>query len=90
MDEKDERDRVYDPMIYDIMRETANQIIANYLAWEREAATVDEAGHWRSERFRTRLEIRAVDPDSRRAVEAKTAELREVLSRMPEHAPAVA
>lgn len=84
-----EQDRLYDPMIYDIMRETANRVIGRYLVWQR-GTTGREAQHWQDERIRTRLAVRAVDPDSRRAVEAKTAELRETLRRMPEHAPAFA
>lgn len=85
-----EQDRLYDPMIDDIMREMANRVIADYVAWERGARDPAEAQHWQDERIRTRLAVRAVDPDSRRAVEAKTAELRETLPRMPEHAPAFA
>ena len=85
-----EPDRLYDPMIFDIMRETANRVVANYVAWEREARDPAEARHWQDARIRTRLAVRAVDPDSRRAVEAKMAELRETLRRMPEHAPAFA
>lgn len=83
-------DRNYDPMIFDIMRETANRVVATYVAWESEARDESEAAHWQAERFRTRHEVRAVDPDSRRAVEAKTAQLRAELARMPEHAPAFA
>ncbi|MCI1642821.1 MAG: hypothetical protein LKI27_09145 [Actinomyces sp.] len=89
MSQDDERDRIYDPMIYDIMREIANQVIGRYLVWQR-AATGREAQHWQDERIRTRLAVEAVNADSRRAVEAKTAELRETLRHMPEHAPAFA
>ena len=80
----------YDPMSFDIMRETANRVVANYIAWEREASDPREAEHWQSERFRTRQEVRAVNPDSLRAVEAETEQLRSTLARMPEHAPALA
>lgn len=84
--ERVEQDRRCDPMIYDTMRETANRVIGRYLVWQR-AATGREARHWQDERIRTRLEVRAVDPDDRREVEAKTAELRERFRRMPRHAP---
>jgi hypothetical protein len=82
MGQSDERDRLYDPMIYDVMRETANRVIGRYLVWQR-AATGGEAQHWQDERIRTRLAVRMVDPDNRRAVEAMTAELRETLRVFP-------
>ena len=92
MDQGVGQDGFYDPMIYDVMLEGANQVIANYVAWETEA---DEAGdavavkHWQEEDIRLSLEVRAVDADSRSAVEAKTAELSELLRGMPWHAPAL-
>ncbi|QWW19456.1 hypothetical protein I6B53_10305 [Schaalia sp. 19OD2882] len=83
-----DEDHYHDPMIYDVMRELANQVVAGYLAWEREATTPEEKAHWQEERFRTRLEVRAVDVDNLRAVKAMTAKLRDELAAMPEHAPA--
>lgn len=88
MSELDEQDRYYDPMIFDIMRELANQVIGRYVVWNRET-TGEAAQHWLDEMIRTRREVQAVDPDSRRAVEAKTAELREQFKAMPEHAPEI-
>lgn len=85
-----QQDRVYDPMIYDVMRELANQVMGRYLAWERQASTPVEAEHWQDMRLRTRLEVRAVNPDSRSAVEAKTNQLGEILKSMPEQAPVLA
>lgn len=89
MSDQLDSDRNYDPMIFDVMRETANRVVAMYVAWEDEAADPREAAHWQAERFRTRHEVRAVDPDSLRAVQAKFAQLREELAAMPEHAPAI-
>lgn len=92
MDQGVGQDRPYDPMDYDVMLEIANQVGGRYVAWEDEA---DEAGdavaakHWQEERIRLSLEVRAVDADSRSAVEAKTAELSELLRSMPVHAPAL-
>lgn len=80
-------DRYYDPMIYDVMRELANQVVAGYLAWEDEATTAEEKAYWQEERFRTRLDVRAVKVDSLREVQAMTAKLRDELAAMPEHAP---
>lgn len=73
----------------DLVEATANRVIGRFLVWER-ATTGEEARHWRDERIRTRLEVRAVDPDDRRAVEAKTAELRQQLAQMPDSAPVLA
>lgn len=85
----DDDDRLYDPMAYDVMREMANLVIGRYVAWEREAKIPSEAAHWQEERLRIRREVRAVNPDSRSAVEAKTEELTATYRGMPEHAPAI-
>ncbi|TAP28414.1 hypothetical protein [Arthrobacter sp. S41] len=80
-------DQNFDPMIYDVMRELTTQIVGRYSAWQREAATEREANHWREEWLRVRTEAREVDPRSRAAIEAKTAELRQVLLELPVDAP---
>ncbi len=80
----------FDPMIYDVMRELTTQIVGRYSAWESEAATEREAKHWRAEWLRVRSEARKVNPRSRAAIEAKTAELRKVLRDLPVHARSLA
>ena len=89
MNHVDDDDRLYDPMAYDVMREMANLVIGRYVAWEREAKTQSEEVRWQGERLRTYKEVRAVDPDSRSAVEAKTEELTATYRSMPEHAPTI-
>ena len=92
MDQGVGQDRPYDPMDYDVMREISNQVGGRYVAWETEA---DEAGdaaaakHWQEEDIRLQLEVDAIHVDNRSAVEAKTAELSELLRSMPVHAPAL-
>lgn len=87
IDEND--DYLYDPMAYDAMRELANRVTGRYIVWERETTGL-ESKHWQEERIKLRLDLRTVDPDSKSAVEAKTAELREMFRNMPKHAPALA
>lgn len=89
MNHVDDDDRLYDPMAYDVMREMANLVIGRYVAWEREAKTPSEEAHWQEARLRTYDEVWAVDPDSRSAVEAKTAELTATYKSMPVHAPSI-
>ena len=89
MDHVDEDDRLYDPMVYDVMREMSNLVIGRYIAWEREAETPSEEAHWQEKWLRTYEEVRAVDPDSRSAVEAKTEELTATYRSMPVHAPTI-
>lgn len=83
-------DQNFDPMIYDVMRELTTQVVGTYSAWESEATTEREAKHWRAEWLRVRSEARGVNPRSRAAIEAKTAELQEVLRGLPAHAPTLA
>ena len=83
-------DQVFDPMIYDAMRELATRVGARYVAWADAARTATEAAHWQAEVGRIGREVRSVDTNSRRAIEAKRAELRAQLAAMPEHAPAFA
>lgn len=83
-------DQVFDPMIYDAMRELATRVSGVYIGWRREARTEAEAEHWLGESVRVTREVRAVDRYSKSAIDAKRAELRELLASLPEHAPAVA
>ncbi|WP_029067973.1 hypothetical protein [Jonesia quinghaiensis] len=80
-------DRVFDPMIYDAMREFATRISGQYVAWKREAKTTEEAEHWQREMLRFNAEVRAVDHRSKSAIEAKRAELRELWASLPVDAP---
>ncbi|MGW9114781.1 hypothetical protein [Microbacterium sp. NPDC055683] len=83
-------DKDFSPMLYDVMRELATQLGGRYVEWMREAADVGAREHWRSEQFRVMREVRAVDPDSRQAIEEHTAKLRAELEAMPRHAPVLA
>jgi len=83
-------DKDFSPMLYDVMRELATQLGGRYVEWMREAATAVDREHWRSEDFRVMREVRAVDPDSRLAIEEHTAKLRAELAGMPRHAPVLA
>lgn len=86
-DERDDTD--FSPMIYDVMRELATQLGGRYVEWMDEAASESDQDHWRSEDFRVMREVRAVDPDSRSAIEAHTAKLKGELASMPRYAPDV-
>ncbi|WP_029067969.1 hypothetical protein [Jonesia quinghaiensis] len=80
-------DRVFNPTIYEAMRELATRISGRYVAWQRAAETPQEAEHWRRVMYRLSAEVRAVDFDSRSAIEAKRAELRELWASLPVDAP---
>lgn len=83
-------DKDFSPMLYDVMRELATQLGGRYVEWMREADTAGAREHWRGEQFRVMREVRAVDPDSRQAIEEHTAKLRSELAAMPRHAPVLA
>ncbi|MGP9529444.1 hypothetical protein [Glutamicibacter sp. AOP5-A2-18] len=80
-------DQNFDPMIYDVMRELSTRVAGRYVAWEDQASNDGEANHWREEWLRVEKEAREVNPRSRAAIEAKTAELRQVLLELPVDAP---
>lgn len=80
-------DQDFDPMIYDAMRELATQVSGRYIEWKRAARTEAEAAHWQAEAGRVGREARAVDTRSRKAIEAKRAEFRQLLATMPLQAP---
>lgn len=86
--ENDDRD--FSPMLYDVMRELATQFSGRYVEWMDQAATEADEAHWQAEHFRVMREVRAVDPDSRSAIEAHTAKLRVELEKMPLHARVLA
>ena len=83
-------DRDFSPMLYDVMRELATQLGGRYIEWMREASDAEAREHWRAEQFRVMREARAVDPDSRSAIEEHTAKLRAELAAMPRYAPVLA
>jgi hypothetical protein len=74
-------------MIYDALLELATRISGRYVAWQDQASTAEAAEHWQREMFRLNAEVQAVDHRSKSAIEAKRAELRELLASMPVHAP---
>lgn len=74
-------------MLYDVMRELATQLGGRYVEWMDEATSGAEEAHWQGEHARVTRAVRAVDPDSRSAIEAHTAKLRAELAAMPRHAP---
>lgn len=80
-------DQDFDPMIYDAMRELATQVSGRYIEWADAATDSETEKHWMSEAVRIGREARAVDTRSRKAIEAKRAEFRQLLSTMPLQAP---
>lgn len=83
-------DKDFSPMLYDVMRELATQLGGRYVEWIDEATSEADEAHWRAEHARVTREVRAVDPDSRQAIEEHTAKLRGTLAAMPRHAPVLA
>lgn len=83
-------DNDFSPMLYDVMRELAAQLGGRYVEWMREADDAGARDHWRAEQFRVMREVRAVDPDSRQAIEEHTMRLRAELAAMPRDAPVLA
>jgi len=84
---QDPSDRDFSSAIYDVMRDLATHLSGRYVEWMHEATTPEAEAHWREEHFRVMREVRAVDPDSRSAIEAHTALLRDALAQMPRYAP---
>jgi len=82
-------DEDFSPMIYDVMRELATQLGGRFVEWMDEAASEADEAQWQAEHARVTREVRAVDPDSREAIEAHTAKLRAELAAMPRYAPAL-
>ncbi len=80
-------DRVFNPMIYDALLEFATRISGQYVAWQDQAETAEEAEHWQREMYRFNAEVRDVDHRSKSAIEAKRAELRELWASLPVDAP---
>lgn len=80
-------DKNFDPMIYDVLREMETRIGGRYNAWADNASTPEEERHWLDEAEKVFRQVRAVDHNSRSAIEAKRAELRELWATMPGEAP---
>lgn len=76
----------FDPMIYDAMLELSYRIRGIYQARSRQAGTPDERMHWVGESVLLAREVRGVDLGSKSAINAKRAELRELLVSFPENA----
>ncbi|OJV22874.1 MAG: hypothetical protein BGO26_00040 [Actinobacteria bacterium 69-20] len=64
----------YDPMVYDTMRELANQLGGHYVHQSYEATTDAERERWRLVALDVSREAEAVDPYDEAAVRAKTAD----------------
>lgn len=77
----------YDPMVYDVLRETATQLRGRYLHWSYTAADPDERERWRLEALNVRREVDAVDVYDEAAVRAKTTELADRLRALPPAEP---
>jgi hypothetical protein len=65
----------YDPMVYDVLRETATQLRGLYLSRAHQATTTAERDQLAAAALTVRLEVDAVDVHNEYAVRAKTAEL---------------
>lgn len=63
-----------DPMVYDVMRETATWYMGAMIALSRAATTEDETKRWMTEVDAVYREVLAVDPRNQDLVRAKTAE----------------
>ena len=72
----------FDPMIYDIMRETANELRGEYVWLSDHAATETERTDYAREDHAVWQEAQQVDSRDRAAIEAKTAEYRARLERL--------
>lgn len=57
------------------------------MAWAEAAKTQVEDDHWQEAWLKVGEDSEAVDPDSRRAVEARIKELRELFASLPREAP---
>lgn len=76
-----------DPMVYDVMRETANVLRAEYIARERDARVRgDDAARyrWFEADLALMREVRAVPPLDEAAVRSKIAELAERRRQLPD------
>jgi len=79
VDDQPGRTMDYDPMVYDVMRETAARLRGAYIARERAAGTEADQQRWAQANLDVWTEVEAVDVYDEDAVRAKTAELRERL-----------
>lgn len=77
-------DRYFDPMIYDIMRETATELRGEYIWLSRHADTAAEREAARAEHSALWKDVDAVPGFDRAVIEAKTAEYRSRLRRLRE------
>ncbi|MFD0704567.1 hypothetical protein ACFQY8_02220 [Alloscardovia venturai] len=64
----------YDPMLYDIMRETANRLAGEFIYLSRQAQNPIEKQAFLEANYGVMQETNTVDISSKEAVEAKTRE----------------
>jgi len=67
----------YDPMVYDVLRDTATRLGGKYIARAYRALTADEDDRWMQMDLDLQREVRGVDIYDEHAVRSKTAELTE-------------
>lgn len=73
----------YDPMVYDVMRESATMLSGAYIALKRLASDEAEAARWFHIDVALSAEVRAIDSRDEELVRAKTAEFAERYRALP-------
>ena len=73
----------YDPMVYDVMRESATMLSGAYIALEERAADAAEAARWFEIDLALGAEVRAIDSRDEALVRSKTAEFAERYRALP-------
>lgn len=68
------RQELYDPMVYDIMRERANRLEGEYIYLERQATDPIEKAQWDQAGLELVRRVRAIDSLDESAVRAASAE----------------
>jgi hypothetical protein len=75
-------DASFDPMIYDIMRETANELRGEYIWLSRNAATAEDRTRFAEANLELSHESQQVNSRDLDAVQSKTAEYRSRLQQL--------
>lgn len=68
------KQELYDPMVYDVMRERANRLGGEYLYLKRHAVDPLEAEQWARLKLELARRVRAIDSLDEAAVRAASAE----------------
>lgn len=76
-------DQTRDPMVYDVMRETATLLSSGYIALERASSTDEERDRWFDLDAQLTDEVRSIDPRDQELVRAKTAEYARLRAALP-------